>query len=321
MSPFSSHSASPALVVVGELNVDLVFERLNRKPALDAERRAEGMVLTLGSSSAIFAANSAALGLSVAFVGRAGEDLFGDFVRRTLARRGVDTTHVITSPETPTGATAIFTHDARRGMITYPGAMDHLRIDDIPWAAVRQAQHLHLSSFYLQRALRPDCATLFARAKEAGLTTSLDTNWDPDETWGDDVFEVLEHVDVFFPNDEEARRISGCADLDDAMRVLSQPGCTVVVTCGAEGAKARANERTMQQPAVPVEPVDAVGAGDSFNAGFLAQYLRDRPLEVCLRYGVLAGAFSTQKAGGIAAFDDPEPFDAFVQEHRVESKS
>lgn len=306
---------SPELLVVGELNVDLIFEDLNDLPALESERRSEGMALTLGSSSAILAVNAAAMGVGVGFVGRIGNDQFGDFIVDTLRQRGLDTSQVITSPQTPTGVTAIFTYGPRRGMITYPGPMEELTIEDIPWDYLERVQHLHLSSFYLQRGLRPECTTLFARAKEAGLSTSLDTNWDPDENWEDDVFDVLAFVDVFFPNDEEALRIAGCTDLEEAMEVLAGPGCTVVVTCGADGVRAKEGDRVVQQAAVPVEPVDAVGAGDTFNAGFLKEYLRDRPLEVCLQQGVLAGAFSTQKAGGIAAFDDPDRFEMFADQH------
>lgn len=307
---------SPTVVIVGELNVDLILEQVNDLPALEKERVAEGMTFTMGSSSAILAANAGALGLPVGFVGRVGTDTFGDYMRSRLAERGVDTTRILETPDAATGLTVIFTHQEERGMLTYPGAMDEFTIDDTPWDYLQRAQHLHLSSYYMQPGLRPDCPELFRRAKELGLSTSFDTNWDPDEQWGSEVLDVLDHVDIFLPNDDEARLISGEPNLDRALSVLADRATTVVATCGAEGVYARREDETVSLPALPVTPVDAVGAGDSFNAGFLKQYVRNKPLRECLRYGMLTGAFSTLASGGTSAFDDMTSFEQFVRDNR-----
>lgn len=307
----SEHTATVA--IVGELNVDLILEQINDLPALEKERIAEGMTFTMGSSSAILAANAGALGTSVGFIGRTGDDPFGHYMRNNLARRGVDTEHILETPDVSTGLTAIFTFQDERGMLTYPGAMNELTLDDIPWNYLDGVRHLHLSSYYMQPGIRSDCPTLFRRARERGLTTSFDTNWDPAEEWGSEVFDVLEHIDVFLPNDEEARLISGESDLDRALAVLSEYADTVVATCGAEGVRARRGKETMSLPAVPVHPVDAVGAGDSFNAGFLKQFVQDQPLEKCLRYAMLTGAFSTLASGGTSAYDDLDAFEQFIR--------
>lgn len=306
---------TPTVAIIGELNVDLILEQVNDAPALEKERIAEGMTFTMGSSSAILAANAGALGLSVGFIGRIGNDTFGNYMRDNLAERGVDTNCILETPDVATGLTAIFTFQDERGMLTYPGAMNELTIDDMPWDYLERVQHLHLSSYYMQPGLRPDCPELFRRAKELGLSTSFDTNWDPDEKWGSEVLDVLEHVDVFLPNDEEARLISGEPDLDRALAFLADRANTVVATCGAEGVRARRGDDTFSLPALPVTPVDAVGAGDSFNAGFLKQYVKDQPLDECLRYGMLTGAFSTLAAGGTSAFDDVEAFEQFAREN------
>lgn len=306
----------PAVAIVGELNVDLILEQVNDLPALEKERIAEDMTFTMGSSSAILAANAGALGVSVGFVGRVGDDTFGDYMRDNLAERGVDTDPILETSDAATGLTAIFTVQEERGMLTYPGAMVELTLDDVPWDYLEQTQHLHLSSYYMQPGIRPDCPDLFRRAKELGLSTSFDTNWDPDEEWGDDVLSVLDHVDVFLPNDEEARLISGESDLDRALSGLADRATTVVATCGTDGIRARRGDDTFSLPALPVTPVDAVGAGDSFNAGFLKQYVKNRPLEECLRYGMLTAAFSTLAPGGTSAFDDMAAFKQFTHEHR-----
>lgn len=312
-----SPSFVPELVVVGELNVDLILDQVNALPELGKERLACGMTLTLGSSSAILASNASALGVAVGFIGCVGKDTFGKYVIDRLQSRHVDTRQVIEMEDAATGLTAIYTHRNDRGMMTYPGAMERLRIENIPWDYLLRARHLHLSSFYLQRGLRPDCVTLFRKAKEAGLSTSLDTNWDPDENWGCDVLDVLKYVDIFLPNDDEARWISGENDLDRALKKLAQHAGTVVITCGAEGVRARRREECFSLPTYPVVPVDAVGAGDSFNAGFLYRFLRGGPLSDCLHFGLLTGAFSTLAPGGTTAFEDISEFIRFARVHGV----
>lgn len=307
---------SPSLLVVGELNADLILEQIQSLPELGKERRAEGMTLTLGSSSAILASNASALGMDVGFVGCVGEDAFGDFVLERLRDRGIDHSHVRSTSAESTGLTAIYTHADDRGMITYPGAMEALTIEDIPWDYLEQANHLHLSSFYLQTGILPDVDTLFRRAKAYGLTTSLDTNWDPDETWEGGILDALDFVDVFLPNDEEARCITGTDDLDQAMTVLADRAGAVVVTCGAEGVKLlREGGQTQSFASPQVEPVDAVGAGDSFNAGFLRRYLEGCSLHECVEFGLAAGAYSTQASGGTSAFEDVSKFRSFAAEH------
>lgn len=307
---------TPAIAVVGELNVDLILEQVNDLPVLEKERVAEDMTFTMGSSSAILAANAGALGMSVGFVGRIGDDMLGDYMRDELDERGVDTEPILETSTAATGLTAIFTYQDERGMLTYPGAMAQLTIEDMPWGYLEEAQHLHLSSYYMQPGIRPDCPELFQRAKELGLSTSFDTNWDPDEQWGEEVLSVLDYVDVFLPNDEEARLISGESDLDRALTDLADRATTVVATCGTDGIRARRGNSTFSFPALPVIPVDSVGAGDSFNAGFLKQYLKDRPLEECLRYGMLTAAFSTRASGGTSAFEDIAAFQQFTHENR-----
>ncbi|MEX0686357.1 MAG: carbohydrate kinase family protein [Balneolales bacterium] len=304
-------NSSPELVVVGELNIDLILDKVNQLPEIGKERIAQSMTLTLGSSSAILASNASMLGLHVGFVGRVGVDPFGSYAVNSLQKSGVDTGQIIDTVGVATGVTAIYTYHNDRGMVTYPGAMEHLVLEDIPWQYLKQAKHLHLSSYYLQTGIKPSCKELFKKAKEFGLTTSLDTNWDPEEKWGKDVYEVLSYVDVFLPNDKEALFISGENDLELAMESLSDYAGTVIVTCGAEGIRAQQGSMKYSIPGLPVDPIDAVGAGDSFNAGFLNMYIKGKPLIECLNYGILASAYSTLGSGGTSAFMDIEKFSSF----------
>ncbi len=308
--------AAPELVVVGELNVDLILEQLNDGPELGKERVARGMTLTLGSSSAILASNASRLGLNVGFVGCVGPDSFGAFVRDALVEAGVDVTQLIRREHEATGLTVIYTYAGDRGMLTYPGAMETLTFDELPLAWITSARHLHLSSYYLQPALRPSVPELYRAAKAAGLSTSFDTNWDPDEAWEEDIYEVFPCVDVFLPNDAEAKRIAREDDLQRAVEKLARHVGVVVVTCGKDGVIARRGDEQLHVNALPVTPVDAVGAGDSFNAGFLSRYVRGADLASCLTAGTTSAAFSTTQAGGTTAFRDIARYRRFEQEMR-----
>lgn len=313
MSPRKSQPAAIPLelLVVGELNMDVILDQVQGPPEFEKELLASGLTITLGSSSAILAANAAALGLRTAFCGRVGTDAFGTQCIDALRRRSVDTSSILTTEGVQTGLTCIFTHGRKRGMLTYPGAMEQLRFDDIPLELLSSSRHIHLSSFYLQPGLRPDVARLFKWAKSLGLSTSFDTNWDPADRWDDDIFDILPYVDIFLPNDDEAKRISRKQDLQDALEFLSSFGCTVVATCGAKGIIARSGSRVIRMSGVMVEAVDAVGAGDTFNSGFLLSHIRGGDLESSLRMGILTSAFSTQYSGGTTAFDHMDRFAEF----------
>ncbi len=306
-------NSSLDMVVVGELNMDIILDHVNKLPEMGKERIAKSMTITLGSSSAILASNAAALGLRIAFIGRVGEDLFGNHILRILDERGLDTSNILVSNRVQTGLTCIYTSIGDRGMITYPGAMEYLTISDISWNLIAKARHLHMSSYYLQKGIRPDCAELFKKAKCMGLSTSLDTNWDPDERWGNELFEILKNVDIFLPNDEEAMLISKKDNVDDALHYLNSFGCTVVATCGADGIRARSGTSLFSVTSIPVKSVDAVGAGDSFNAGFLSRFINGHSLEDSLLFGVTTGAYSTLEAGGTTAFEDLDRFKKFAE--------
>src|SRR5262249_28337592 len=147
------------------------------------------------------------------------------------------------------------------------------------------SRHFHLSSFYLQKGLTAQVPELFKRLKSAGLTISMDTNDDPDDTWEGGLRDALRYVDVFFPNHREAMKITRTNDLEAAIKQLAEWVPTVVVKMGKEGAMAQRGKERVKAPAIKVDSVDAVGAGDSFDAGFLHQFVSGADLETCLMSG------------------------------------
>jgi sugar/nucleoside kinase (ribokinase family) len=187
-------------LVIGELNPDLVLGPYRSFPGLGKEVIAEDLNLTLGSASAICAAGLARLGNAVRFAGKVGADQWGDFCTGLLSGAGIDVSHVKRDSGSKTGLTVSLTCSADRALVTYLGAIRSFCAADLDSSVMDDCTHLHISSYYLQDGLRPDCRWLFAEAHARGLTTSLDPGFDPAERWDGGLLEVLQEVDVFFPN-------------------------------------------------------------------------------------------------------------------------
>lgn len=304
--------------VVGEINPDLILYGV--PPNLQPEREllVDGFRLTLGSSSAIFAHNLSVLGSHVGMVSKVGSDALGKIALEWLASGGVDIARVRQQSGTmATGVTVILNRSAERIILTYPGTIFELRYEDIDLDYVFSARHLHVASYFLQRALRPKAAELLCQAHEHGLSTSLDTNDDPDGLWGDDVRDALRHVDIFFPNEREALAIAQTDDLNRAFAWLSARVGIVALKLGSEGAIARQGAKEWRCAPVSVEAVDAVGAGDSFDAGFIHRFLQGEDVERCLAHANVAGAFSTTCEGGTEAYRDRARMADFFRQHGI----
>jgi len=306
------------VVVVGELNADLVLTGLTSLPAYGEVRLAKDMRFALGSSSAIFACNLARLGVEVGFVGKLGADETGNFLLRSLRDRGVETSQIIQSSDGRTGICVVMSFPHEYAMASYAGIRETFCLDDVNLDYVRSAKHMHMSSFYLQPALRPGCQELFRRAKEAGLSTSLDPDVDPSGKWNGGMRELLPYVDVFLPNEQEAARISGETDITAALNSLSRLSRTVVIKRGANGVLTKSGERTVEAPGFSVQPVDTTGAGDSFNAGFVFQFIQGAPLVNCVAWGNACGALSTRALGGTEGFPTRGEVEQFFSEHAEE---
>lgn len=288
------------ILVAGEINPDLILIG-DVAPAFgQIEKLVDSATMTVGSSSAIFACGAACLGLKVAFVGVCGADVFGRFMLDELSRRGVDASGVIIDPALQTGLSVIINRGTDRAILTHLGAIDHLQAEQVTDGLLQQARHLHVASYFLQTSLQPGLLDLFQRAHILGLTTSLDTNWDPSGEWrGFD--NLLGRVDVFLPNENEALALTGKPVVEAAAQALGRKCGLVAVKLGARGALACRGEDVARAEALPVQVMDTVGAGDSFDAGFLYGFLNGWGLEKSLRLAAACGSLSTRCAGGTAA--------------------
>lgn len=308
------------VLVIGDLNVDLNLVGGDVVPAFGQEEKlVDDAALHIGGSSGIFACQMARLGLRVGFAGEVGDDLYGRFLLDALDQAGVDVRYIRVNPEVKTGITVHLVQSSDRAMLTHMGTLAVFDAAHIDEAVLVGARHVHTGSYFLLKRLRQRLPNLFAQARRRGVSTSLDTNFDPSGRWDGGLKELLAHVDVFLPNEHEARCISGVDRLEAAVQALGAYGVgTVAVKLGAAGAAAWSGSEMARCDPFPVEVVDTCGAGDSFDAGFLYGYLEGWPLVGALRLGCACGALSTTGMGGTSAQPGLAQACAFASVGRVE---
>jgi sugar/nucleoside kinase (ribokinase family) len=288
------------ILVPGEINPDLILSGDVVPEFGQVEKLVESFGLTIGSSSVIFACGAARLGLKVAFVGVCGKDIFGRFMLDEMSTRGINISAVNVDPEKHTGFSVILNKGHDRAILTFPGTMTDLRAEAVTDRLLSQARHLHVASYFLQASLQPDLPALFRRAHHLSLTTSLDTNWDPYGRW-QGVEELISLTDVFLPNENEALAISQASNLEQAVECLSLHAGLVAVKRGSQGALAHRRDETASANALSGAVVDTVGAGDTFDAGFIYGFLNGWGLQKSLSLATVCGSLSTRAAGGTAS--------------------
>jgi sugar/nucleoside kinase (ribokinase family) len=290
------------LLVLGDANPDLVLRGGDVTPAFgQTERLVEEGTLTVGGSGAIMACAAAKLGLRVGFAGVVGDDPFGRFMTDELRARGVDIRGLSVDPRRPTGVTVVLSRGEDRAILTAPGTIGDLRRELVAPELQSSTRHVHVSSYYLQSSLRSDLPRWFDDLRAAGTSTSVDPNWDPQERWDGDLLNLLSTADLFLPNSAEARAITGIDDIDVAAESLAGRGGIVSIKFGDGGGMVVRGDEAIRVPGIQVAVVDTTGAGDTFDAGFIAGYLDGWSLHRCLALANVCGGLSTTGAGGVDA--------------------
>jgi ribokinase len=305
------------VATVSDMCVDLVVSGNVRPEFHQVEQIVGDYSLELGGSANIFATQLAKLGARAGVLGYVGADMFGEFALQELDQIGVDTTRVKKLSSLKTGIGIHLTEKHDRAILTYPGSIDATQAEDLDETLLHFCRHWHLSSYFLLRNLRSSWPQWIQKCREADLTTSLDTNWDPDKRW-DGVAELLPYLDVFLPNDAEALSLTGETDVWQAARVLAAYGPLTVVKCGEKGAIAMQGDQTWQIKGSDCQDsalsiVDTTGAGDNFDAGFIRAWLLGYDIDFSLRLGHRCALSSLGSLGGIRGqlqqFIDPKTID------------
>ncbi len=295
-------SAKPLdILVFGDTCVDLILRDGDILPRFgQAEQIVADYDIEMGGSCCIFAAQAAKLGLKVALLGKVGKDAFGQLVIDALAAAGVDTRLITIDPHLRTGVTVHLVDNQDRAMLTYPGSMKALTGGDVTDEILASARHLHYGSPFLQVGLLPDWLAILRRARRLGMTVSLDSNWDPAGSWNHGFERALEHVDVLMPNEQEALHLSKQANFPAAVDWLCERVPLLVIKRAEAGAMAwQDGQATTQTVQLADSRGDGIGAGDSFDAGFLAGWLHGLPLGTSLEIACQCGRSVASDVGGL----------------------
>lgn len=298
----NDRSSRGAVLSIGRIYCDLVFTGLEALPALGRERFAEDVAITPGGGAFIVAAHLVALGRPARLVSRLGVDPLSQALEQPLSWSGVDLDFIERAPDAGPQLTVAMVQEGERGFLSrragraLPATLD---------AALSSpgVRHLHIAEY----ATLDEIPDLARRAKAKGLSVSLDPSWD-DRLIGDPgLMERCAEVDIFLPNAEEARAITGAKDAEEALTILAGRFPAVAVKLGKDGAVAEAGGQHVRRAAPPTTAIDTTGAGDAFDAGFIDGWLDGRGLADCLEAGVRRGSLSVQTVGGIAIAEPVPP--------------
>jgi sugar/nucleoside kinase (ribokinase family) len=301
------------VLAIGDLCVDLILKGKDIVPEFgQKEKLIDSYSLEMGGSGTIFSCQIAKLGLKAVVAGKAGKDTFGDLIIGTLAASGVNTDYIKSDASVKTGITVALNKIDDRAMLTYTGTIDEVGIEDVSLELLSSARHFHISSYFLMKKIQPHYPDIIKILKGNGTTISLDTNWDPEESWKSGIWDILPYVDIFFPNENEAKAITGMNDTGKALKILGGFVPVIAVKKGMEGAVTYAGANSFHAPSVSTVKIDAVGAGDSFNGGFIYGFLNGMNLETCTKIGCICGSLSTRAAGGTKAQPDLHEVQEFL---------
>lgn len=278
------------ILVVGNLVLDLLGWPVE-DIRWDGTVWVDQFTRSVGGNGANTSYALARLGTDVALAGAVGKDAEGAELLEILEKVGVDVSRVkrVAQP-TPT-TMGLVRKTGSRAFVHRPGA-SRVALDKV--IPMRGFNHLHVANPFGVPALRKLAPAFLARARKAGMTTSMDTGWDSRGEWGAVVLPCLEHVDVLFVNEEEARLITGARNWQAAVKRL--PAQHVIVKRGCQGAVVDG----VPVPGYAVEAMDTTGAGDVFAGAFLAAWTRGYSHEQAADFANAAAAMSVTALGSIA---------------------
>jgi sugar/nucleoside kinase (ribokinase family) len=252
----------------------------------------------LGGNGGTTSYTLAKLGIPVSFATLVGQDSTADFVLGRLGAAGVDLSLVQRVGAPTSIAISLIRENGERALLYRLGAASEAFQDfDLP----ADAGHFHLSAVYRMRDLRTRAPLLLQRARQAGLRTSLDAQWDTEGEWMKVLAPSLPFSDFTLMNEDEARLLTGHSEPERAAEALRARGASsVIIKRGARGCWADG----VAIPGYEVAAVDTTGAGDCFVGGFLAGLQRRLPVSEAARLANAVGALAVGKVGAVAGVLD-----------------
>ena len=291
----------PDVVCLGQFTADVVVTPVERLPEKGKAIFVDNISLHNGGCACNTAVALGKLGINTAVIGKVGCDAFGDFLVKVMDDAGLDTSAMVRDGSVTTSTTTVLVSpDGERSFLHYYGGNAKMSEDDVDYEIVKTAKILHVAAAFLVPGLDGEpMARVLAKAREMGVTTSLDTAWDAEGRWMELLEPCLSHVDIFVPNLEEAQMLTGKKQTPEIAQMFLDYGIsTVVIKLGADGCYARTAKDEFTVPAFKVERlVDTLAAGDSFVAGSLAGTVNGWDLEKACRFANAVGACCVSAKG------------------------
>jgi len=289
------------ILCVGQLVADILVAHVDYTKMNEDTQRVNEIVVKNGGDCMNVAVGLAKLGTSVGFVGKAGNDIFGEYLCSIFEENGVDTRglKVIDGLQT-SSVISLVNQQAQRVFLYNGGANDTFRFSDIDLGLLDEYNHIHVGGTFLLPQFDGDgCAKLFSLAKEKGKTTSLDVTWDTTNRWLSVLEPCLPYLDLFMPSESEATLITGFSEPEKMADFLIKRGVgSAVIKLGEKGAYINSGGETSYQSAYTVDAVvDTTGAGDSFVAGYLSRYIKGCAPRECAAFAAAVASHCIRRIG------------------------
>ncbi len=308
------------VVCLGILVADCVGKPIESMPERGKLALVDNMELHTGGCASNTGTALAKIGVDAAIIGKVGSDGFGDFMVNELSKHGADCSGIVRDGETHTSATMVMiSRDGERTFIHYIGANATLTEKDVDWSVVKRGKILHVAGTFLMPGFDGQpTANVLKKAKDMGVTTSLDTAWDSRGNWMELLEPCLPYVDYAVPSIEEARMCTGKQEPSDVADVFMSKGVkTVALKMGDQGCYIKNKDIELRIPIYKVDAVDAVGAGDAFAAGFLTGVVNGWDLLRTGKFANAVGAFCVTALGATTGIRDRKTIEAFIDKQEA----
>jgi sugar/nucleoside kinase (ribokinase family) len=312
---------NPDVACIGILVADFFAPPLPRLPEAGELMIVDDMLLSTGGCAANTAMDLSKLGVRAAVFGRVGNDIFADFICKELCTKGISISGVRISPSASTSRTIILPVSGQdRRFIHTVGANAELTVDDIDIDLISQTKVLYVGGYLLFSGFKQSSlANLFKITRQRGIKNVLDIAGPRAREGLDPLLEVLPYTDVFLPNHDEAKIITGLDDPFEQAKIFYQAGAkTSIVTMGCEGAVVVSNQGNFRASAYEIAFVDGSGGGDAFDAGFIVGLLEGWDLPTTVKFASAIGASACTELGTTAGVFTREAANTYIRTHPLE---
>jgi len=287
-------------LVIGDLNVDLIVAGINGPLKKGSEVTAGNHFLDIGGSGGVFAAVLSELGIKTYIISKISNDFFGNYLIERLNNHGAGTDKILVEKNRDTGVTLSLSYAEDKIQISSVEMVKNFNAGDIIFEGWENIKHVHFTSYYMMDSLQSDYIKIICdiKKKYEDITFSMDTNDDPSNRWGGDIYDIFPYIDIFMINKKEALMITKKDNVADALKELGAFVRTVIIKLGIKGYIAKDNGIIYRGDSLIADFKDSTGAGDNFDAGFIYGFLNNMSLEKSLAIGNICGARSVEYLGG-----------------------